>query len=85
MQYRGALQSLSMELQDDLSTDLQDKNLEILKFLRHKCHKGTTRGRIFDFTHRRISVSIFKLCLGCKNKLSLLEELIRKKEERNPC
>jgi hypothetical protein len=33
---------------------------------------------MFDFTHRRSSVSIFKLCFGCEEKLRKLEDLIRK-------
>jgi hypothetical protein len=62
--FRCALQSLNMELGG------------VRHFLRNKNHK-VTRGCIFDFTHRRESVSIFKLCSGCKNELSLLENTIK--------
>jgi hypothetical protein len=67
--FRCALQSLSLEL--------QNSELRAFKFLRSKLHK-VTRGCMFDFTHRRTSVSIFKLCFGCKEKLSKLENLIWK-------
>jgi hypothetical protein len=33
---------------------------------------------MFDFTHRRSSVSIFKLCFSCEEKRRKLEDLIRK-------
>lgn len=59
------------------STELQDEKLGILKF-RSKDHK-VTWGCIFDFTHRRSSVSIFKLCLDCESKLSLIEKTIKDK------
>jgi len=70
--FRCALQSLSKEL------ELEDKEIKESKFLRNKGHK-VTRGCMFDFTHRRTSVSIFKLCFGCQEKLRSLEELIREK------
>jgi hypothetical protein len=70
--FRCALQSLSNEL------ELEDKEIKELKFLRAKLHK-VTRGCVFDFTHRRASVSIFKLCFGCQKKLRMLEKLIRDK------
>lgn len=68
--FRCALESLNREIEDE--------ELQKLEFLRHKLHK-VTRGCIFDFTHRRTSVSIFKLCFGCKQKLSLLEKSIKEK------
>lgn len=66
--FRCSLESLSREFDD---IDKED-------FLRHKFHK-VTRGCIFDFTHRRASVSIFKLCYGCRNRLSYVEKQIRNK------
>ena len=71
--FRCALESLSREL------ELEKNEIKELKFLRKKSHK-VTRGCMFDFTHRRASVSIFKLCFGCQKKLGLLEKLIRQKD-----
>jgi hypothetical protein len=75
--FRCALESLSREL------ELEDDKLKNLRFLRHSGHKQVTRGCIFDFTHRRVSVSIFKLCYCCREKLSSLEESIKKKDPNN--
>ncbi len=72
--FRCALESLSTELEND--------ELRKSKFLRHYEHK-VSRGCIFDFTHRRGSISIFKLCFGCMKKLSKLEVLIKNNDKNN--
>jgi len=72
--FRCALESLDRDLNDDKLNK---------KFLRNDEHKQVTRGCIFDFKHRQTSVSIFKLCYGCKKRLSKLEELIKNKDKDN--
>ena|GEM_PF-1932024 len=72
--FRCTLQSLSLEL------EAEKNEIKEMKFLRAKGHK-VTRGCVFDFTHRRASVSIFKLCLGCQKKLRSLEKLITEKRK----
>jgi hypothetical protein len=79
--FRCVLQSLSSELSEgDLKKrrglgTYQDKNGET------KDDDMETKGCLFDFTHRRISVSNHSFCTNCDVKLALLQNSISDKVE----